>query len=236
VSHEIAHQWFGDSITQTDWDHLWLSEGFATYFANLFLEHLQGAGSMKGTMAQAAETIKRYHDTRPAALIDPELTEPAKKLNAFNYQKGAWILHMLRGILGDASFFKGIRRYYDLYAEKNASTEDFQRAMESESGISLTGFFRQWCYQPGWPVYAITWRWDARAGEVEMRFRQSQTTGLFDMPLQIVFGARDRREVRKVRISAQDQTVRLKLSGRPSSLEVDPDGWVLKSVTVVERP
>src|SRR4030095_1066374 len=153
VAHEIAHQWFGNSITQADWDHLWLSEGFATYFANLFQEHLQGPGSMKGTMTQAAESIKRYHGTRPVALIDPALNEPAKKLNAFNYQKGAWILHMLRGILGDDTFFKGIRRYYNLYAERNASTEDFQQAMESESGISLTGFFRQWCYQPGWPVY-----------------------------------------------------------------------------------
>ena len=234
VAHEIAHQWFGNSITQADWDHLWLSEGFATYFANLFQEHLQGPASMKGTMTQAAESIKRYHGTRPVALIDPELTEPAKKLNAFNYQKGAWILHMLRGILGDDTFFKGIRRYYNLYAERNASTEDFQQAMESESGISLTGFFRQWCYQPGWPVYEITWRWDAGAHEVEMRFHQAQTTGLFDMPLQIVFGAGDRREAHKVRISAQDQPVRLKLTGRPSSLEIDPDGWLLKSVTLEE--
>jgi aminopeptidase N len=234
VSHEIAHQWFGNSITQADWNHLWLSEGFATYFANLFQEHLQGLGSLKGTMAQAAEAIKRYHGTRPVALIDPELTEPAKKLNALNYQKGAWILHMLRGILGDATFFKGIRRYYSLYAERNVSTEDFQRAMESESGISLTGFFRQWCYQPGWPVYEIAWRWDAGAGEVEMTFHQAQTTGLFDMPVQIVLGAGDRREARKVRISAQDQTVRLKLSERPSTLEIDPDGWLLKSVTLTE--
>jgi aminopeptidase N len=236
VAHEIAHQWFGDSITQDDWDHLWLSEGFATYFANLFQEHLQGPGSMKSTMAQAAEAIKRYHGTRPVALIDPELTEPAKKLNAFNYQKGAWILHMLRRMLGDGVFFKGIRRYHSLYFGRNASTEDFQQVIESESGISLTAFFRQWCYQPGWPVYEITWRWDADAGEVEMRFHQAQTTGLFDMPLQIVFGAGNRRDARTVRISTQDQAVRLKLDGRPSSLEIDPDGWLLKSVTLLERP
>ena len=139
VSHEIAHQWFGDSITQGDWDHLWLSEGFATYFANLFHEHLHGSLAMKGAMTQAAEAIKRYHAARPVALIDPELTELMKKLNAFNYQKGAWLLHMLRGILGDSTFFGGIRRYYKLFAEKNASTEDFQKAMEAESGIRWPG-------------------------------------------------------------------------------------------------
>jgi aminopeptidase N len=236
VSHEIAHQWFGNSVTQGDWDHLWLSEGFATYFSNLFQEHVQGPDAMKSTMEQAAEAIKRYHATRPVPLIDPELTEPAKKLNALNYQKGAWILHMLRGILGDDTFFKGIRRYYSLYAQGNASTEDFQRAMESESGVSLAGFFRQWCHQPGWPVYEISWRWDAGAGEVDMTFHQTQTTGLFDMPVHVVFRDGDWRETRKIRISSQDQKVRLKLTRRPSSLEIDPDGWLLKSVTLLERP
>jgi len=236
VSHEIAHQWFGDSITQDDWDHLWLSEGFATYFANLFQEHLQGPGALKDAMAQAAEAIKRYHATRPVALIDPELTELMKKLNAFNYQKGAWILHMLRGVLGDKTFFQGIRKYYSLYAERNASTEDFRKAMEAEAGIPLAGFFRQWCYQAGWPVYQVTWRWNAGAREVEMTFRQAQTTGLFDMPVQIVLRTGDLRQERKVRISQQNQKLRIELPARPSGLEIDPDGWVLKSVKLTEQP
>jgi aminopeptidase N len=236
VSHEIAHQWFGDSITHDDWDHLWLSEGFATYFAHLFQEHLQGPGTLKGAMAQAADAIKRYHETRPAALIDPELTELPKKLNAFNYLKGAWILHMLRGILGDRAFFRGIRRYYGLYAKGNASTEDFQKAMEAEAGISLAGFFRQWCYQAGWPAFQVTWRWNTGTRNVEMTFRQTQTTGLFDMPVPIVLRTGDSRQERKVRISAQDQPVRIELPARPSGLEIDPDGWVLKSVRLIEQP
>ena len=191
---------------------------------------------MKGAMTQAAEAIKRYHGTRPVALIDPELTELMKKLNAFNYQKGAWILHMLRGILGDSTFFRGIRRYYSLYAGKNASTEDFQKAMEAESGMSLAGFFRQWCYQPGWPVYQITWRWDAGASEVEMTI----PPGADNRPVRYAgphcLSKRQSAEEHKVRISHQDQKVRLKLAARPSGLEIDPDGWLLKSVRLVEQP
>lgn len=234
VPHEIAHQWFGDSVTESDWDHLWLSEGFATYFSALFYEHLKGKESMKRAMASAAEAVRQYHQKRPVALIDPELTDPMKKLNAFNYQKGAWALHMLRRVLGDETFFKGIRRYYNLYAGKTASTEDFQKVMEAVSGSSLAGFFRQWFYQPGWPDYRVVWRWNEATAGVELVFHQEQSTGLFDMPLEIAFRLDDRRELRTVRVSTQDQTVRVPLPHKPASVEVDPDGWVLKSIMMTE--
>src|SRR5262249_33273246 len=147
--------------------------------------------------------------------------------------KGAWILHMLRGILGDGTFFSGLRRYYALYAGRNATTEDFQKAIEAESGISLAGFFHQWCYQPGWPAYEVIWRWKEETRAIEMTFHQAQTTGLFDMPVAIEFRTGNSRETRRVRISHQDESVRFNLTDRPSGLEIDPDGWVLKSVRLV---
>ena len=232
VPHEIAHQWFGDSVTETDWDHLWISEGFATYFSALFYEHLEGVEAMKRTMARAAEAIREYHKRRVAPIIDHELTEVTKKLNPLNYQKGAWTLHMLRRILGDEVFFKGIRRYYNLFAGKNASTEDFQRVMESVSATSLSTFFKQWFYQPGWPDYKVSWRWNESERDVELIFHQAQTTGLYDMPLDIAFQMGDSREVKSVRVSRQDESVRVAWPARPLSLEVDPDGWALISVSV----
>jgi len=232
VPHEIAHQWFGDSITEADWDHLWLSEGFATYFEALFYEHLEGPESLKRRMTQAGEAVKKYHQTHPAPLIDPELKDLTRKLNALNYQKGAWVLHMLRKVLGDEAFFKGIRRYYNLYEGKNALTEDFQKVMESVSGAPLSTFFKQWFYQPGWPDYKASWRWDEDAGEMEITIQQAQKTGLFDLPLEIAIRSGEQRQVRAFRISAETQTFRFPLQTRPTVIEIDPDNWILKSVSV----
>jgi aminopeptidase N len=230
VPHEIAHQWFGDSVTPADWDHLWLSEGFATYFSALFYEHLYGTGSLKQIMDADAKKLDAYSFARSAPIIDPSQTDLMDKLNPLNYEKGAWILHMLRGILGDADFFEGIRSYYRLYKDGNALSEDFQKVMESVSGISLNTFFRQWLYQPGWPQYGISWQWDETKGEVKLSVRQTQTTGLFDMPLNIVFTVGNQREALKFRIVDKVQEFRIPLRARPSSLEIDPEGWVLKTI------
>jgi len=230
VPHEIAHQWFGNSVTQADWDHLWLSEGFATYFSALFYEHLHGPEWLKQVMADYAKTLHSYPAAHYASVIDPTQRDLMKKLNPINYEKGAWILHMLRGMLGDSSFFEGIRCYYHLYKEGNVLSEDFQKLMENVSGISLGNFFRQWLNQPAWPQYSISWKWDEAAKEAEVWVRQTQTTGLFDMPLDIAFLSGNQREIHRVRIIDRMNKLRIPLKNKPSSVEIDPDGWVLKSI------
>ncbi len=232
VPHEVAHQWFGDSVTPADWDHLWLSEGFATYFNALFYEHLEGGGAMKRLMALSSEAVKKYHRERPGPVIDPSIRDISKKLNALNYDKGAWILHMLRAVLGDDVFFRGIRRYYGLHSGGTALTGDFQRVMESESGKSLRGFFTQWLFHPGWPDYRITWHWNERTSQIELAVRQAQETDLFDMPLDFVFHCGERTERRTFPVSMRKQTIETPLSCRPTGLDVDPDGKVLKDLTV----
>jgi aminopeptidase N len=231
VPHEIAHQWFGNSVTQADWDHVWLSEGFATYFEALFYEYLEGPEALKQTMARSATKINKYKFARITPVIDPAQTDLFKKLNPLTYDKGAWILHMLRGIMGDGKFFEGIRRYYELYQDRNVLTEDFQKVMEDTGGIGLSGFFRQWLYQPGMPEYRISWRWDKTAGELEFTLLQAQSTGLFDMPLEIALLVEGSRETRKFRIFEATHTYRIPLAAEPASVEIDPDSWVLKSLS-----
>jgi aminopeptidase N len=230
--HEIAHQWFGDSVTPADWDHLWLSEGFATYFEALFYEKTQGRDSLKQWMEQASKIIREYPLARSRPVIDPELVDLMKKLNPLNYQKGAWILHMLRGILGDEKFFEGIRRYYAAYQDRAALTEDFQKAMESTGGVDLSAFFRQWLYQPGWPEYEISWRWNELNGKVELMVRQLQTAGAFDMPMEIAFRVGDRWEKRRIRVAKAEELFNIPLSVKPSSVKIDPDGWLFQSATI----
>jgi aminopeptidase N len=233
IAHEIAHQWFGDSVTEADWDDLWLSEGFATYFEALFYENVHGSGSLKTSMAGAAKIIQEHPLARSRPVIDPGLTDLTSKLNPLTYQKGAWVLHMLRGILGDEKFFDGIRCYYNACHDSTALTEDFQNAMESASGRNLGAFFRQWLFQPGWPEYAIAWDWNESSGEVEVTIRQTQTTGFFDMPLELEFQVKNRLEIRTLRVAEAVNYFKIPLPVKPSAIRVDPDGWLLKSAAVV---
>jgi aminopeptidase N len=235
LPHEIAHQWFGDSVTASDWDQLWLSEGFATYFEAMFYEHTDGPGSLKQIMADHAENLIHSKPACTQPVIDPTQTDLMQKLNPATYQKGAWILHMLRRMLGDASFFRGIRRYYSLYAGGNASSEDFQKAMEAVSGIPLDVFFKQWLTQPGWPEYSLSWRWDEKARAAEITVRQQQATGLFDMTADIAFETETGKEVRTLHLAGAEQTHRIPLPSKPFSIELDPDAWLLKSVEVKPR-
>ncbi len=232
VPHEIAHQWFGDSVTEADWDHLWLSEGFATYLDVLFYEHVDGHGTLVQRMKRAAEAIGKLDKKQAGPVIDASQTDPSKKLNAYNYEKGAWILHMLRGIVGERAFFDGLRRYYQTYRGKTALSGDFERVMESASGQELTEFFRQWLAQPGYPHYRVTWNWSPESRQAEVAIRQVQTTGLFDMPLEVVLHWNGDRASRKVRVSKETAIFRFPSPDRPTAVEIDPGGWVLKSVAI----
>jgi aminopeptidase N len=232
VAHEIAHQWFGNSVTEADWDDLWLSEGFATYFEALFYEHLAGPETMRRFMARHADTIMEYEAARSAPIVNVLQTDPMKKLNPLSYEKGAWVLHMLRGMLGDKAFFEGIRSFYKQYEGGNASSRDFQKVMESSSGIKLSRFFRQWLGQPGWPEYRISWRWNQRNGFLEILIRQMQRTGLFEMPLEIAVTLGNLKTLHKFRVRNSAQTLGIRLGTRPTSVEIDPDNRVLKSVIV----
>ncbi len=232
VAHEIAHQWFGDSVTESDWDHLWLSEGFATYFEDLFYEHLKGPGELKRRMERHAKIIAQYAPALFAPVVDPGETDPLRKLNPLNYEKGAWILHMLRGVLGDEVFFRGIRKFYGQYEGKNASSDDFRKAMESASGIGLSSFFQQWLYRPGWPQYRVSHDWNESARELQISIRQVQTTGLFDMPIDIAVSAGRQTSIYRFRVNDAIHTFRIPLRTKPSSVVIDPGEWVLKSVSI----
>ena len=120
IAHEIAHQWFGDSVTESTWADLWLSEGFATYFAGLFLQRYEGEDVFQTYMKNAATNVFAYEKKKRTPIFDRDTENLFDLLNANNYQKGAWVLHMLRSSLGDEVFFRGIRNYYE-------SAQEFDR-------------------------------------------------------------------------------------------------------------
>ena len=233
VSHEIAHQWFGDSATESDWTHLWLSEGFATYFGALFFEAADGVDDFRGRMEQSRRGYVASNVTgRP--IVDPAGPETLfQLLNSNNYAKGGWVLHMLRGVLGDDTFFRGIRAYYAEYAYGNALTADLRRVFEEVSGQSLEWFFEQWVHQPGYPVLASAWEMSEDGSEVVLTVRQTQSAEwpAFRLPMEVEIrlnGSRDIRLRESIELTSREQTFRIPVSGRPEAVTLDPDGWVLK--------
>ncbi len=167
VAHEIAHQWFGDSVTESTWADLWLSEGFATYFAGLFIEKHESEKAFHEYMRDAASRYFAYEKQRNAPIHDTETQDLMKLLNANNYEKGAWVLHMLREQIGDEQFFKGLRIYYNAHRDANATTEDLRHALEQSSGKNLKEFFARWIYGAGHPRYQV--RWGSTRGQSRLR-------------------------------------------------------------------
>jgi aminopeptidase N len=235
VAHEIAHQWFGDSVTEADWHHLWLSEGFATYFGNLFFERSDGRDKFVRLMLEDKEDYLKSAAANPRPIYDPAITNLFQLLNANNYQKGAWVLHMLRHLMGDEKFFAGMRDYYRTYRDRNALTVDLQRVMEYHAGRELGWFFNQWIYQPGHPVYDASWRWDESSKQLHLHIIQKQSGPTFRMPLDVYIrsASAERREV--IEVIERKQTFTFKLDGKPQSVAIDPDEWVLKVLTLTEQ-
>ncbi|MEX2465457.1 MAG: M1 family metallopeptidase [Gemmatimonadota bacterium] len=235
VSHEIAHQWFGDAVTEASWHHLWLSEGFATYFGAVFFEAADGADAFRERMEGSRMRIVGSPDMeRP--VIDPEETDLFALLNDNNYPKGGWVLHMLRGLLGDEVFFEGIRTYYQRYLHQAVLTEDFQAVMEEVSRRELDWFFTQWLYRPGYPVFEFEERWvpaEGGAGTVEVVVRQVQDEAWprFRVPLELCWGVASERTCRPAVAGSAEDTFRFSFEARPvGAVALDPDGWVLKDV------
>ena len=231
VIHEIAHQWFGNAVTESEWDDVWLSEGFATYFTLLFREHAYGRDDFVEGLEQAAERVRAwYRDNPDYRIVHDGLEDMSRVTSVATYQKGAWVLHMLRKRVGDESFRRGIRGYYARHLNGTASTDDFMRAMEEASGAELGAFFDQWLRHGGNPVFEGSWRYDPEAGSVRVALRQVQETGLFRMPLEIgVYMGGDPRPARVVTVevdSASHEFV-VPVEGEPSDVRLDPDTWAL---------
>jgi len=199
IAHEIAHQWFGDSVTESTWSDLWLSEGFADYFAGLVIQRYEGEAAFQQYMKQEANSYLNYEKKTRTPIHDTETEDLFKLLNANNYQKGAWVLHMLRSELGDEQFFRGIRIYYEAHKNSIANTEDLRAAFEKVSGRDLKDFFARWVYGTGHPRYELSWTWRADTKKARLVLRQLQTEPAFpnSIPVDILTSAGKRRVVFK---------------------------------------
>lgn len=237
VAHEIAHQWFGDSVTESTWADLWLSEGFATYFAGLFLEKYEGDDAFRVYMHDAADRYFRYARRNHVPIHDTTTTDLMSLLNENNYEKGAWVLHMLRRQLGDEAFFKGLRSYYNDHREGNATTEDLKSALEKSSGKDLKEFFARWVYGAGHPRYELTWGvpvTPANTLSVHLNLNQIQEGEPFLDPVPIEFTVNGKTERRTIHPTGKLTSTNIQVKGLVTAVKIDPDDTLLKEVVSVK--
>ncbi|HEX5437209.1 MAG TPA: M1 family metallopeptidase [Gemmatimonadaceae bacterium] len=234
LAHEVAHQWFGDRVTVRNWSHIWLNEGFATYAWALWRERTGGPTAYAAAM-RALDT----HDFTGTVFVADSM-DMARMFTHTTFNKGAWVLHMLRHVMGDSAFFNTLRAWVRDHADGPVTTDDFRRACEAAHGAPLGWFFDEWVYRGGRPTYAVSWRAPRIAAgadsDVVITITQTQSGPVFRMPLdvRVSFSSGDTTLV--VHDTARAQTVRLHTPGAPSAVRVDPNGWVLKTMAAPVAP
>ena len=219
--HELAHQWWGDAIGPKSWKDIWLNEGFASYCEALFYEFRSGKSALKSTMLS-----KKRSD------FTDILGEPGSFLfTSTVYNKGAWVLHMLRWELGDSLFFNSLRKYYEKYKYSNAATEDFKKVCEDVSGKNLTKFFDQWVYGKGIIKLQFDWTSSKKNNEFETLIDIEQVQSEYDeynFLLEIGFKYEDQQtEYHRVNINSTSAEFNFKSKQKPVKVTLDPNDWLL---------
>ena len=237
VVHEVAHQWWGNAVTERDWDDVWLSEGFATYFTHLYTEHASGRDVFVRNLRADIQTIVNAQKAAPdQPVIHRNLSDMSRVLNRLVYQKGGWVLHMLRGTIGTDHFWTGIREYYRRYRDVNASTDDFRRVMEQTSGVQLGWFFDQWLKRPGMPELRGSWRYDAGAKQVRVELAQIQQGAPYRLPLEIaITPAAAAQRIERVELTGPFAEFTFPADSEPASVALDPNTWLLIAADFTRR-
>jgi len=236
VSHELAHQWFGDYVTMKAWPHIWLNEGFADYFEELWFEHRYGADDFQLRMMNEAEGyLKEDAESYRRAIVTTKFLAPEDMFDAHTYQKGACVLHMLRYVLGDELWWKAIRHYVKKHAAKNVETNDFRQAIEEATGKSLDWFFAEWLYKGGHPEFEVSYKYDEAAKLVAVNVKQKQEvkdlTPLFRMPVEILVANGKASRTERVEVTDKEHTFHIPFKVKPDMVLFDPGNWVLKKLT-----
>jgi aminopeptidase N len=216
--------------TEADWSHLWLSEGFATYMTILYFENKYGYDTARHMLSKNRQIVIDFAKKKLRPVVDSSVTNYMELLNANSYQKGGWVLHMLRRQLGDTIFWKGIQTYYNRFAGKNAVTADLCKVMEEISGKDLKPFFHQWLFTAGHPNLRITWKYNTAKKAVEITVIQQQHP-LFTFPLEILLDGGTRKSIN---IAGRETRFSIPYNKKPATLNVDPQVNLLFESNTVE--
>ena len=250
LPHEMAHQWFGNSVSESSWDEVWLSEGFATYLDLLYIEHSRGREAFLAGLRHAQGIAVDYSTKNPTStIVHPKGSDENKLLrNAPQiYLGGALVLHTLRGVLGDPRFFSALELYYARHRDGSVTTDDFRIAAQDACKASgpcppelsdLSWFFDQWLRRGGLPHLQVDWSYDSARRFVTLQIRQLQPQGSYRIPVEVAVNTTraDTPSGRaRVVLAGPLTTVAIRSSTEPSEVQIDPELWApLMHVEVVK--
>jgi hypothetical protein len=235
IAHELGHQWFGDMVTAASWQHIWLHEGFADYLQYVYVEYFES--SIKLIHLNAHMNLALSDSSGSVFVTDT--SNPSRIFDIHSYYKGGYVLHMLRGILGDSLFFKGVRNYLNdpVVKYKFASTEDLQRNLEQVSGKKLQSFFTKWIYGEGYPNYNSTW-YQNNNNWAHVQLNQTTThlsVSFYEMPVQLRFKNSTRDTVLTVDHTFSGQVAWVNPGFKADSMFIDPYLWILAKQRTVKK-
>jgi aminopeptidase N len=235
IAHEIAHQWFGNSASEKDWPHLWLSEGFATYLTNVYIQETKGEKAFFEQLDKDAKRIFAFNRKFPLPVIDTISKDLNFLLNANAYQKGGWVLHMLRSEIGDRLFWTAVRSYYESYKFGNASSQDFQQIIEAVCDCPMTYFFDQWLRQSGHPVVSVRIKKKRKNTTIFLEQLQNEVF-VAHLPIEIIKTNGEKEQLRipltkGVNGLVQEKKIVLKLPYSVKEISLDP-----KHELLLEKP
>lgn len=236
VSHELAHHWWGDLITLRTWSQVWMNESFGTYCDYLYARYELGEDEGAVNLLDKKNSYLREARTRyMRPIVFDRYQRPEQVFDAHSYPKGANVLHMLRFILGDEAFFRTLSRFLHDFAFQPVDTHDFMKTVKTVTGRNLDGFFDQWLYKPGHPVFEVESAWDRENRAVRLRVRQVQDFDkgipVFRMPVRIAVVTESGRALHSVRIEQRDQTFTFETAEQPLLVRFDDGNFLLKEWT-----
>jgi aminopeptidase N len=233
ISHELAHQWFGDLVTCKDWSHIWLNEGFATYYETLYDGHKNGRDAMLYELYNRARQITGIAND-PTPIVRRTYDAPSDMFGYLSYPKGSWVLHMLRSQLGEDLYRRCIKTYVQRHQYGNVVTEDLRAVIEELSGRSYDQFFDQWLYHGRFPELEIDYSWDemAKLGRVSVRQTQQvdQNVLLFNFPLTLRFQTKTGAVDRLIQVTRKQEDFYLPVASAPERVRVDPEYTLLAKI------
>ena len=235
ISHELAHQWWGDLVTCRDWSEGWLNEGFATYSEIVFREADEGRDDADyARLEQMCSYLTEDGEDYRRPLVETRWNHPSSLFDRHLYEKGACVLHMLRAFLGDAAWRRSLKRYLERHAFGSVETADLRRAFEEETGRNLSWFFDQWVYHGGHPELRVTRSWDEGARTLVLTVEQVQevdaVTPLFRIPVALEVASAGKRYRIPLDLKGRKETIHVPLPKRPRYVALDPEHDVLKTL------
>lgn len=232
-AHEMAHQWFGDYVTCKDWSHLWLNEGFATFYTHLYEGHKFGNDAkLYGLYRDAQGILRQKNDKKP--IVYNEYKNPMEQFDYRSYPKGSWVLHMLRNQLGEELYRKCVKAYLTKHALTSVVSDDLRQVIEEHSGRTMDRFFDQWLYHPRHPDLKISYKWMPKEKLAKISIQQTQKVDddvmLFELPTKLRFVVNGQNVDREIVVSEAQEDFYAPLAAKPTIVRFDPDYTLLAEI------